>query len=113
MPAIHFFGFPGWRTLTPPFMPFDLFEAHRSEDFTLTHGRKGCKACLFWGLRRDGSARREAGFGLALGAWHSSFTCQGPESWLYNCCGKLSEEAPGTRKSEWLMAACQGVIRCS
>ncbi|CAE7882713.1 abhd13, partial [Symbiodinium sp. KB8] len=26
VPAIHFFGFPGWRTLTPPFMPFDLFE---------------------------------------------------------------------------------------
>lgn len=60
VPAIHFFGFPGWRTLTPPFMPFDLFEAHRNEEPAL----------------RDGSGRKG----------------EGPESWLYNCCGKLSEE---------------------
>lgn len=38
VPAIHFFGFPGWRTLTPPFMPFDLFEAHRNEEPMLTLG---------------------------------------------------------------------------
>ncbi|CAE7273732.1 abhd13 [Symbiodinium sp. CCMP2592] len=63
VPAIHFFGFPGWRTLTPPFMPFDLFEAHRldSENMHL----------------RDGSGKK----------------MEGPESWLYNCCGKLSEES--------------------
>lgn len=61
VPAIHFFGFPGWRTLTPPFMPFDLFEAHKSDEPALREaaGKKG----------------------------------EGPESWLYNCCGKLSEEA--------------------
>jgi len=38
VPAIHFFGFPGWRTLTPPFMPFDLFEAHRNEEPMLMLG---------------------------------------------------------------------------
>mmetsp|Transcript_129058 Transcript_129058/g.306160 ORF Transcript_129058/g.306160 Transcript_129058/m.306160 type:complete len:325 (-) Transcript_129058:186-1160(-) len=46
VPAIHFFGFPGWRTLTPPFMPFDLFEAHRGDDVPTL---------------RDGSSRKTEG----------------------------------------------------
>ncbi|CAE7304538.1 abhd13 [Symbiodinium natans] len=67
VPAIHFFGFPGYYTVSPPRLPAHLFEDPTKKKDSLSDAAKGPFTCLKKPLFCDCFAKHEAQNNMADG----------------------------------------------